>query len=44
MNYRFSQPGRTERNRQDQLYAEGVFPVRNQDAPPIPITGKTAGR
>src|SRR6267378_1543554 len=26
MNYRFSQPGRTERNRQDHLYAEGVFP------------------
>ena len=30
MNYRFSQPGRTERNRQDQLYAEGVFPFANQ--------------
>src|SRR6267378_2396254 len=25
MNYRFSQPGRTERNRQDHLYVEGVF-------------------
>ncbi|HYS26472.1 MAG TPA: hypothetical protein VEP46_12735, partial [Vicinamibacterales bacterium] len=30
MNSRFSQPGRTERNRQDQLYAEGVFPFANQ--------------
>ena len=30
LNYRFSQPGRTERNRQDQLYAEGVFPFANQ--------------
>ena len=29
MNYRFSQPGRTERNRQDLLYAEGVFPFAN---------------
>jgi hypothetical protein len=25
MNYRFAQPGRTERNRQDHLYVEGVF-------------------
>ena len=29
LNYRFSQPGRTERNRQDHLYAEGVFPFAN---------------
>src|SRR5215472_7964034 len=29
MNYRWSQPGRTERNRQDHLYAEGVFPFAN---------------
>ena len=43
MNYRFSQPGRTERNRQDQLYAEGVFPFANQRSTD-PITGKTAGR
>jgi Alpha/beta hydrolase domain len=43
MNYRFSQPGRTERNRQDQLYAEGVFPFANQKTTD-PITGKTAGR
>jgi hypothetical protein len=43
MNSRFSQPGRTERNRQDQLYAEGVFPFANQRLKD-PITGKTAGR
>jgi hypothetical protein len=43
MNYRFSQPGRTERNRQDQLFAEGVFPFANQSTHD-PITGKTAGR
>ena len=43
MNYRFSQPGRTERNRQDQLYAEGVFPFANQRTTD-PITRKTAGR
>lgn len=29
MNYRWSQPGRTERNRQDHLFAEGVFPFAN---------------
>jgi hypothetical protein len=43
MNSRFSQPGRTERNRQDHLYAEGVFPfanVRTTD----PITGQTDSR
>jgi Alpha/beta hydrolase domain len=43
MNSRFSQPGRTERNRQDQLYAEGVFPFANQRLKD-PLTGKTAGR
>jgi Alpha/beta hydrolase domain len=43
MNYRFSQPARTERNRQDQLYVEGVFPFANQRTTD-PITGKTAGR
>ena len=43
MNLRFSQPGRTERNRQDQLYAEGVFPFANQRSTD-PITGRTAGR
>ncbi len=29
LNYRWSQPGRTERNRQEHLYAEGVFPFAN---------------
>jgi hypothetical protein len=43
MNLRFSQPGRTERNRQDQLYVEGVFPFANQRSSD-PITGRTAGR
>ncbi len=43
MNLRFSQPDRTQRNRQDQLYVEGVFPFANQ---PMfdPITKTTAGR
>jgi hypothetical protein len=43
MNSRFSQPGRTERNRQDQLYAEGVFPFANQSLKD-PVSGRTAGR
>ena len=43
MNSRFSQPGRTERNRQDQLYAEGVFPFANQQLKD-PLSGRTAGR
>jgi hypothetical protein len=43
MNLRFSQPGRTQRNRQDQLYAEGVFPFANQRLTDH-ITGKSAGR
>jgi hypothetical protein len=43
MNYRFSQPGRTERNRQDQLYAEGVFPFAHQKITDH-LTGKSAGR
>ena len=30
MNYRWSQTRRTERNRQDQLYLEGLFPFANQ--------------
>ena len=43
MNYRFSQSGRTERNRQNHLYAENLFPfanVRTTD----PFTGITASR
>lgn len=43
MNLRFSQPGRTERNRQDHLYAEGVFPFSHESQTDH-ITGKTAGR
>ena len=43
MNYRFSQPNRTERNRQDHLYVEGVFPFANVSTTD-PLTGKTASR
>jgi hypothetical protein len=43
MNYRFSQPGRTERNRQDHLYVEGVFPFANVMTRD-PITGKRDSR
>lgn len=43
LNYRFSQPGRTERNRQDHLYVEGVFPFANESTTDH-ITGRTAGR
>jgi hypothetical protein len=43
INYRFAQPDRTERNRQNHLYPEAVFPF----AYPVltdKLTGKTAGR
>jgi alpha/beta hydrolase family protein len=43
MNYRFSQSGRTERNRQNHLYGENLFPfanVRTTD----PFTSITASR
>lgn len=43
MNSRFSQPGRTERNRQDHLYAEGVFPFANVTTTD-PFTGKHDSR
>jgi hypothetical protein len=43
MNYRWSQPGRTERNRQDHLYNEGRFPFANVTSTD-PITGKTDSR
>jgi len=43
MNYRFSQPGRTERNRQDHLYLEGLFPFANVSTTDS-LTGKTASR
>ena len=43
LNFRFAQPGRTERNRQNHRYPEANFPF----AYPLltdPYTGKTAGR
>jgi len=43
INYRWSQPGRTERNRQDHLYVEGRFPFANVTTTD-PITGKTDSR
>src|SRR3984893_7837802 len=43
MNYRWSQPGRTERNRQDHLYVEGRFPFANVTTTD-PITGKADSR
>jgi len=39
LNTRFSQPGRSERNRQDHLYAEGIFPFAN-----VPTTDPVTGR
>ena len=43
MNYRFSQSGRTERNRQNHLFVEGRFPFANVMAHD-PITRKTDSR
>lgn len=43
MNYRWSQPGRTERNRQDHLFLEARFPFANVMTTD-PITGKTDSR
>ena len=43
MNYRFSQSGRTERNRQDHLYGENLFPFANVTTTD-PFTGITASR
>jgi Alpha/beta hydrolase domain len=43
MNYRFSQSGRTERNRQNHLYGENVFPFANVSTTD-PFTGITASR
>ena len=43
MNYRFSQSGRTERNRQNHLYVEGRFPFANVMTHD-PITHKTDSR
>jgi len=43
LNYRFSQPGRTERNRQDHLFIENRFPFANV-LTSDPITGKVDSR
>jgi hypothetical protein len=43
MNYRWAQPGRTERNRQDHLFNEGRFPFANVSTTD-PITGATDSR
>ena len=43
MNYRWSQPGRTERNRQDHLFVEGRFPFANV-VTTDPVTGRTDSR
>ena len=43
MNYRWSQPGRTERNRQDHLFVEGRFPFANVTTTD-PITERTDSR
>ena len=43
MNYRFSDPGTTQRNRQDQLYPEAFFPFANERITDH-ISGMTAGR
>jgi hypothetical protein len=43
INYRFGQTGRTERNRQNHLYPEGVFPFAHQVMTDH-LSGKTAGR
>ena len=43
MNYRWSQTKRTERNRQEELYLEGLFPFANQTTFD-PISGETDGR
>jgi hypothetical protein len=43
INYRFAQPGRTERNRQNHLYPEGVFPFAHQVLTDE-LSGRTDGR
>ena len=43
INYRFAQTGRTERNRQNHLYPEGVFPFAYQVLTDH-LSGKTGGR
>ncbi|GGF19489.1 hypothetical protein GCM10011383_33840 [Hymenobacter cavernae] len=43
LNFRFAQPSRTERNRQNHLYPEALFPFA-YPALTDPLTGQTAGR
>ena len=43
INYRFSQTGRTERNRQNHLYPEGVFPFAHQTLTDH-LSGRSGGR
>ena len=43
LNFRFAQPGRTERNRQNHLYPEGIFPFAYTTLTDS-LTGKTDGR
>ena len=43
INYRFGQTGRTERNRQNHLYPEGVFPFAHQTLTDD-LSGQTGGR
>ena len=43
INYRFAQTGRTERNRQNRLYPEGVFPFAHQVLTDH-LSGRTGGR
>jgi len=43
LNFRFAQPGRTERNRQNHLYPEGIFPFAFASTHDR-LTGKTDGR
>ena len=43
INFRFTQTDRTERNRQNHLYPEAIFPFAHQ-ATTDHLTGKTAGR
>jgi len=43
INYRYGQTGRTERNRQNHLYPEGIFPFAHQ-VMRDDLSGRTAGR
>ena len=43
INYRFGQTARTERNRQNHFYTEGIFPFAYPELTD-PVSGKTGGR